>query len=78
MNLIRLLSQKDPLFPQAFRLYEAAFPALERRDLPQLLQILENPDYHMDVLLENGTFAELAEKYELSDMVCLGAEEAAE
>ena len=25
-------------------------------------------------LLENGTFAELAEKYELSDMVCLGAE----
>lgn len=56
MNLIRLLSQKDPLFPQAFRLYEVAFPALERRDLPQLLQILENPDYHMDVLLENGTF----------------------
>lgn len=29
-------------------------------------------------LLENGTFAELAEKYELSDMVCLGEEEAAE
>lgn len=28
-------------------------------------------------LLENGTFAELAEKYELSDMVCLGAEEEA-
>lgn len=28
------------------------------------------------VLLENGTFAELAEKYELSDMVCLGGEEA--
>ena len=27
-------------------------------------------------LLEDGTFAELAEKYELSDMVCLGAEEA--
>ena len=30
------------------------------------------------VLLENGTFAELAEKYELSDMVCLGAEETQE
>ena len=29
-------------------------------------------------LLEDGTFAELAEKYELSDMVCLGAEESAE
>lgn len=29
-------------------------------------------------LLENGTFAELADKYELSDMVCLGEEEAAE
>ncbi len=29
-------------------------------------------------LLENGTFAELAEKYELTDMVCLGNEEAAE
>lgn len=27
-------------------------------------------------LLENGTFAELAEKYELTDMVCLGEEEA--
>ena len=30
----------------------------------------------LQTLLENGTFAELAEKYELSDMVCLGAEEA--
>ena len=29
----------------------------------------------LQTLLENGTFAELAEKYELSDMVCLGAEE---
>ena len=27
-------------------------------------------------LLENGTFDELAEKYELTDMVCLGADEA--
>lgn len=27
-------------------------------------------------LLEDGTFAELAEKYELTDMVCLGAESA--
>ena len=30
------------------------------------------------VLVENGTFDELAAKYELSDMVCLGKEEAAE
>ena len=29
------------------------------------------------ILVENGTFAELAEKYELSDMVCLGVDEEA-
>ena len=30
----------------------------------------------LEELVANGTFAELAEKYELSDMVCLGVEEA--
>ena len=35
-------------------------------------------DRDLQVLLENGTFAELAEKYELTDMVCLGADEAVE
>ena len=30
----------------------------------------------LEKLVEDGTFAELAEKYELSDMVCLGTEEA--
>ena len=32
----------------------------------------------LDTLVENGTFMELAEKYELTDMVCLGTEEETE
>ena len=32
----------------------------------------------LDILVENGTFMALAEKYELTDMVCLGNGEAAE
>ncbi len=34
-------------------------------------------DADLQVLVENGTFAELAEKYDLSDMVCLSAEDEA-
>lgn len=32
-------------------------------------------DADLDKLVEDGTFAELAEKYEISDMVCLGTDE---
>ena len=35
-------------------------------------------DKDLETLLENGTFDELAEKYELTDMVCLGSESEAE
>lgn len=71
MHLTRLLSRQDPLFSQAFRLYEEAFPALERRDAPQLLQILENPDYHMEVMLENGTFVGILFYWDLGDLLFL-------
>ena len=36
-----------------------------------LCEIINND---LAVLVENGTFDELAAKYELSDMVCLGAD----
>ena len=35
-------------------------------------------DKDLDVLVEDGTFAELAEKYEISDLVCLGTDDAEE
>ena len=35
-------------------------------------------DADLDKLVEDGTFAELAEKYDLSDMVCLGKEDESE
>ena len=41
-------------------------------------ELCEIVDADLDKLVENGTFAELAEKYDLTDMVCLGNEEEAE
>lgn len=41
-------------------------------------ELRDTVDESLEELVENGTFAELAEKYELTDMVCLGEEEAAE
>lgn len=41
-------------------------------------ELCETVNADLMTLLENGTFAELAEKYELTDMVCLGNEDAAE
>ncbi|MDO5425878.1 MAG: amino acid ABC transporter substrate-binding protein [Eubacteriales bacterium] len=41
-------------------------------------ELAEQVNESLMELLEDGTFAELAEKYELTDMVCLGNEEAAE
>ncbi len=39
-------------------------------------ELREIVDADLQVLVENGTFAELAEKYDLTDMVCLSAEDA--
>lgn len=39
-------------------------------------EMVEIINKDLDILAENGTVAELAEKYEISDMVCLGKENA--
>ena len=38
-------------------------------------ELRDTVDDAMDQLVEDGTFAKLAEKYELTDMVCLGTDE---
>lgn len=41
-------------------------------------EMVEIINKDLDILTENGTVAELAEKYEISDMICLETEESAE
>lgn len=41
-------------------------------------ELRDTVDQSLEMLVQDGTFAELAEKYELTDMVCLGAEAEAE
>ena len=47
-------------------------PSASRKATPSFADIV---DADLDKLLEDGTFDKLAEKYELTDMVCLGQDE---
>lgn len=54
MKFLRLLSAQDALFPEAFALYEASFPAHERRRWPQQAALMPHSLYHFDVIVSSG------------------------
>ena len=56
MNLQRLQTAGHPLFEPAMALYREAFPPEERRDPAEHCRVLAKTDYHMDLLMEDGTF----------------------
>lgn len=56
MKLVRLNSISDPFFQKAWELYEDAFPMEERKLLEQQKLMLQNKDYHFDVLIDANKF----------------------
>lgn len=56
MKFERIERADHPAFDQAFRLYEESFPIHEQRTREKQEAVLSNPDYHCQVILENGRF----------------------
>lgn len=71
MECKRITRQEDPLFEGAHALYEAAFPRAERRDMEEISRILQNEDYHMDVLMEGKTLLGILFYWQTEDYIFL-------
>lgn len=52
MKLVRLKNISDNYFQKAWELYEDAFPSEERRPLEDQSRILQNENYHFDILID--------------------------
>jgi ribosomal protein S18 acetylase RimI-like enzyme len=52
----RLDSAQDPLFAEAFALYEASFPQHEQRTPAMQTVLMTNPLYYFTVIIEDGAF----------------------
>jgi len=56
MELVRLKNISDNYFKEAWKLYEDAFPAEERRLLNDQSHVLLDDSYHFDVLIDKNHF----------------------
>ena len=56
MELERIMDAGHPWFEQAFALYQNSFPIHEQRTREKQIEVLAHPEYHYEVLTENGTF----------------------
>jgi GNAT superfamily N-acetyltransferase len=71
---LRLVQIKDPKHSALHtlqKLYEEAFPAEERREFSQLLQLLQQPDMHFYALMSGGHIAGLCVYWHLNKYVFL-------
>lgn len=53
MKQIRLENSSDNYFSEAWKLYEDSFLIEERRLLEVQIQVMKNPNYHFDILIED-------------------------
>ncbi|BAX81337.1 GNAT family N-acetyltransferase [Labilibaculum antarcticum] len=56
MKRTRLNQTNETGFLQAWELYEDAFPKEERRELDLQQKIIQNVNYHFDIVSDNGVF----------------------
>ena len=54
MEIKRLTDTNDPLYEKAMALYKISFPEHEQREAASQRSILHQPDYHLDVVCDNG------------------------
>lgn len=66
MEFHRLTSADSPLFEQAFALYATSFPRHEQRVLSKQMALMPDPQYHFDVLVQDGQFAGILLSWVLS------------
>lgn len=56
METIRLIDIEDPIFPEAWVLYEEAFPLEERRLINSQAAIINHPNYHFELIFQGDCF----------------------
>ncbi len=56
MEFERITTPKHYLYEKAMALYKTSFPIYEQREDFSQLQILQNKDYHFDIIKEKGEF----------------------
>lgn len=56
MNFIRLLSKDDKMFNEAMILYQKSFPCHEQRRMESQIEILNDKEYHFDLIYDNNSF----------------------
>ena len=56
MELRRVKNICEPYIKEALKLYEISFPKHEQREAFSQINILDNPLYHFDVILDNDEF----------------------
>ena len=54
MEIKRLTDKNDPLYEKAMALYKISFPEHEQREAASQRSILHQPEYHLDVVCDNG------------------------
>ena len=56
MKFVRLLSKDDKMFNDAIILYKKSFPSHEQREIESQKEILNDEEYHFDLIYDNDTF----------------------
>ncbi len=67
MEIIRIKNSSNPLYIQAIELYKISFPYHEQREDVSQQNILENDDYHFDVICDNNNFIGFILYWDLKD-----------
>lgn len=71
MKLERLSASNSHLFEKAFELYKNSFPVEERRDECEQQRVLENIDYHFDLIINDGNFIGIMLYWEIDNLLYL-------
>jgi GNAT superfamily N-acetyltransferase len=66
MEFNRLSSANDPLFTEAYKIYETSFPEHEQRFYDRQTAVMSNPLYHFDLIMDDGAFSGILLYWELS------------
>lgn len=67
MRLERITSTEHPMYSRAMELYEISFPDHERREEPSQKSIMNDPEYHFELIYEDDSF--IGEKDFMKDVV---------
>ena len=69
MNFIRLLSKDDKMFNESMILYKKSFPFHEQRGMESQIEILNDKEYHFDLVYDNNSFVGIILYWETLDYI---------